>query len=120
MPAHLTLFVRGLEFQAFIGLHDHERAARQPLVIDMEVRLRPRPIASLADTVDYGRLAALARARLEEGHIDLVETLAEDLARAALELPGVTEARVRVEKPKALAGALGAGVEVRLVAGTPD
>jgi len=45
-----------------------------------------------------------------------VETFAERLARACLADPRVTQARVRVEKPLALApDAVGAGVEVVLV-----
>jgi dihydroneopterin aldolase len=57
-----------------------------------------------------------ARAIAAEGHIDLVETFAERLAQACFADDRVTRARVRVEKPLALAPhAAAAGVEITAV-----
>ena len=50
-----------------------------------------------------------------QGHVDLVETFAHRLAERCLADPRVSRARVRIEKPLALAPhAVGAGVEVVL------
>lgn len=108
----LTVFVRGLALDAEIGVYPHERGRAQPLTVDIEVRLSNRPIAHLADTVNYEGLAAAARALAAEGHIELVETYAERLVSRLLDNPKVTAARVRVEKPEAIQGARAAGVEV--------
>jgi dihydroneopterin aldolase len=112
----LSVFVRGLCVEARIGLYPHERISAQSLVIDVELRLRPGSIASLEQTVDYDMVASSARALAADAHIDLVENFAETLARACLDHPRVTSARVRVEKSSALNGAEGAGAEVLLCA----
>ncbi len=113
-PAKLKVFVRGLHVEAEIGVHPHERGRTQPLTIDIELVLGPRDIRSIRDTVNYETLAASARALATGGHVDLVETFAEDLARACLADPLTLSACVRIEKPLALEGAEAAGVEVTL------
>jgi dihydroneopterin aldolase len=110
----LNVFVRGLRVEAEIGLHAHEKGRSQPLIIDIEVALNPRPIGGIEDTLNYEALVARADALATGGHIELVETFAERLASACLDEPGVLRVRVRVDKPLALEGADAAGVEVVL------
>jgi dihydroneopterin aldolase len=114
MPRYQTrVFVRALRVEAEIGLHAHEQGRRQPLIVDVELDLAGEPWRSIHATVDYERILAHARAVADEGHVLLVETFAWRLAHACLQEPGVTRARVRVEKPLALApDAEGAGAEV--------
>ena len=112
----LTVFVRGLRVEAGIGVHDHEQGRLQPLIIDVTLALAPAPVERLADTINYETVAAAARAIVAEGHVGLVETFAERLAERCLADPRVTRARVRVEKPMALAPrAEAAGVEITAV-----
>jgi dihydroneopterin aldolase len=109
----LSVFVEGLRLDAEIGLYAHERGRRQPLSVDVELRLTP--LAGAADihaTVNYETLAAKARALADAGHVDLVETFAEHLAAACLEHPRAISVRVRVRKPEAIASADAAGVEL--------
>ncbi|MBU7590203.1 MAG: dihydroneopterin aldolase [Sphingopyxis terrae] len=63
-PAHqgLTVFVRGLEVEAGIGVYDHEQGRLQRLVIDATLALDPGSVDRLADTVNYETVAAAARA----------------------------------------------------------
>lgn len=110
----LTVFVRGLEVQAGIGVYDHEHGRLQPLIIDVTLELAPALVESLADTVNYEDVAAAARAIVAEGHIGLVEKFAERLAIACLSDARVRRAGVRVDKPSALEGARAAGCEVVL------
>lgn len=113
-----TVFVRGLAISAEIGVYEHEHGRRQPLVIDVELALDPRPIEHIADTVNYESVVSAARTLAAEGHFKLVETFADRLARACLDDPLVRRARVRVEKPEALApDAQAAGVEIVLERG---
>jgi len=110
------VFVTGLQVQAEIGVYKHEIGRVQPLVVDVELDVPTAGAEKLADTLNYEDVLHAARAVAEEGHIELVETFAERLARACLADPRVTRARVRVEKPLALAPhATGAGVEITLV-----
>ncbi|MEH6665885.1 MAG: dihydroneopterin aldolase [Brevundimonas sp.] len=108
----LAVFVRGLEIQAGIGVHDHEQGRLQTLVIDVELALGAVEVDGLADTVNYETVAEAARTIVATGHIGLVETFADRLALACLDDPRVRAARVRVEKPGALAGAAAPGCEV--------
>jgi dihydroneopterin aldolase len=110
------VFVTGVEVQAEIGVYRHEVGRLQPLKVDIELDVPTAGAERLADTLNYETLLAAAQAVASQGHIQLVETFAERLAHACLADPRVTRARVRVEKPLALAPhATGAGVEVTLV-----
>jgi dihydroneopterin aldolase len=77
----------------------------------------PPATASASATRSITRPSATsARAIADAGHIDLVETFAERLAQACFADARVTRARVRVEKPLALAPhAAAAGVEITAV-----
>lgn len=110
----LTVFVRGLEIQAGIGVYDHEHGRLQPLIIDVTLELAPAIVESLADTVNYEAVAAAARAIVADGHVGLVEKFAERLAAACLDDARVRRVTVRVEKPTALEAARAAGCEVVL------
>ena len=110
------VFVRALRVEAWIGVYDHEHGRRQPLVIDVELDVAASHCERLGDTVNYETIGEAARAIADEGHIDLVETFAERLAQACFADSRVTRARVRVEKPLALAPhAAAAGVEITAV-----
>lgn len=110
----LTVFVRGLEVQAGIGIYDHEHGRLQPLVIDVTLELAPTGVESLEDTVNYEDVARACDAIIASGHVGLVEKFAERLAAACLNDHRVRRVTVRVEKPTALDGARAAGCEVTL------
>jgi len=114
--AMTRVFVTGLKVQAEIGVYRHEIGRVQPLVVDVELDVPSAGSERLSDTLNYETILAAARAIAGQGHIELVETFAERLAAACLEDSRVTKARVRVEKPLALApDAVGAGVEITVV-----
>lgn len=104
------VFVKGLEVQAAIGIYDHEHGRTQPLVIDAVLDLELHEIHGLKDTLNYELVGQIARDFIARGHIRLVETLAEDMARALLDLPHVVRAEVTVDKTEALGDARSAGV----------
>ena len=107
------VFVRGLKVEAWIGVYHHEHGRQQPLVIDVELDVAATHCEQLGDTVNYETILQAAQGIAAEGHIDLVETFAERLAQACFDDGRVTRARVRVEKPLALAPhAAAAGVEI--------
>ena len=109
------VFVRGLRLDASIGAYEHEKAAPQPLRIDIEIEvIEPaEPTGDrLEDVVCYNRLTQGVKAIIAEGHIKLIETLAERIADLAMAHPMVLAAAVRIEKPKAIAEAEAAGVEI--------
>jgi dihydroneopterin aldolase len=112
------VFVTGLKVQAQIGVYRHEIGRVQPLIVDVELEVPTGSSDRLADTLNYEAILQAAQQLAAEGHIDLVETFAHRLAHRCLADPRVTRARVRIEKPLALApDAVGAGVEITLVRG---
>jgi dihydroneopterin aldolase len=114
--AMTKVFVTGLKVQAEIGVYRHEIGRVQPLVVDVELDVPSAGSERLSETLNYETILDAARSIASQGHIELVETFAERLARACLADGRVTRARVRVEKPLALApDAVAAGVEITLV-----
>jgi dihydroneopterin aldolase len=112
------VFVRGLEVEARLGVHPHEKAAPQRVRIGIELAVRdeeaPGGVGAddLARVVDYEAVVLAARREATAGHVKLTETLAERIALAALADPRVVLARVSVEKPDAFADVASVGVVV--------
>ncbi|MGA0608084.1 dihydroneopterin aldolase [Phenylobacterium sp. VNQ135] len=109
------VFVTGVKVQAEIGVYRHEIGRVQPLIVDVELDVPTADSDRLADTVNYETILKAAQDVAAGGHIDLVETFAHRVAQRCLEDARVRRARVRIEKPLALApDAVGAGVEIVL------
>ena len=111
----VVIFVEGLTLEASIGINPAERQRRQPVVIDVDLTVDVTPPLdsdNIADTVSYDGVVDAARRIVAAGHIDLVETLAERIAAAALADERVARARVRVAKPAIIPEAKAVGVEI--------
>ena len=109
------VFVKGLALDAEIGAYEHERGRAQRLRIDIEIEVvEPSDPTGdrLEDVVCYNRLTQGIKAIIAEGHIKLIETLAERIADLAIAHPMVLAARIRIEKPGAIREAEAAGVEI--------
>jgi len=109
------VFVRDLELQCRIGVHRHERRRDQRVLVtlDLAVREGEAPAKdSLDSVVCYEKIVERVRAIARDGHVNLLETLAERIARACCEDRRVRTVRVRVEKPDAFSDAASVGVEI--------
>lgn len=111
--ASAKTFVRAIRVEAEIGLHPHEYGRTQPLDIDIEVEATPSAFEHVGDVINYEHFIAWTHEVAHSGHIELVETFAHRVALACMRDPRVLSARVRVEKPEALAPAV-AGIEIVL------
>ncbi len=110
------LFLRGYELPVRIGVHDFEQGAPQRMRfhVDLWVPLShstPRADA-ITEVVDYDFVRLRIRERVARGHVQLQETLADDILRAMLAHPGVRAARVATEKPDVYPDCEAVGVEV--------
>jgi len=110
------LFLREVVLDANIGIHDRERAGKQKLVISVDLFV-PLAISTPAqdkihEVVDYDFVRAVIRDRIERGHINLQETLVDDIAGNLLAHPGVAAVRVSSEKPNVYEDVAAVGVEV--------
>jgi dihydroneopterin aldolase len=112
------VFVRGLTLQALLGVHAHEEAQPQCVVIGVDLAVSDDAAPSregpdqLSRVVDYGAVAATARRIAAAGHVRLAETLAERIAIALLDDARVQRVRVSVEKPDVLPDVTSVGVVV--------
>ena len=110
------LFLRGLTVQAHIGVHDFEQNVTQRLVIDLDLYVSFEGSAPKDDrideVVDYDFVRAVVHARIAQGHINLQETLCDDILNHLLEHTGVMAARVSTRKPDVYPDCEAVGVEV--------
>ena len=108
------VFIRNLELLAHIGIYGHEQGKQQPVRINVDLAVED--LIDLGDdlskVVDYGVIEDKIRGLIAQGHIRLIETLAERIAAACFADDRVKTARVRVEKLHALPNAESAGVEI--------
>ncbi|RMD64619.1 MAG: dihydroneopterin aldolase [Alphaproteobacteria bacterium] len=98
-----------------IGVHAHERTAPQRVRINVALEVVPNPVAlgdDVSRVVSYEDIIAGIRAIIAEGHINLVETLAERIARLCLADSRAVRVRVRVEKLDVEPQAAAVGVEI--------
>ena len=109
------VFVRDLEIMALIGIYDHEKVKPQRIIvnIDLSVHEADGPVTDeISHVVSYEIIAQKVEAIVAEGHVNLVETLAEKFAEACLRDKRVAAARVRIEKPDIIPNARSVGVEI--------
>ncbi|HEV7622543.1 MAG TPA: 2-amino-4-hydroxy-6-hydroxymethyldihydropteridine diphosphokinase [Amnibacterium sp.] len=111
------ILLTGLTVRAFHGVHPEEREQGQDFVVDIELVV-PLGVAAATDdvrgTVHYGELARGIVAAVERDPVDLIETVADRVARLALADDRVERAIVTVHKPQAPIGVPFGDVAVRV------
>ncbi|MCB1877527.1 MAG: dihydroneopterin aldolase [Chromatiales bacterium] len=109
------IFLRDLEVDAVIGIYAWEKAIRQKLVFNLEMAADIRAAAasdSIDDTLNYKAVAKRVIAYVEESRFELVETLAENVARLILEEFSVPWVRLELNKGGAVRQAKGVGIRI--------
>ena len=109
------VFIRDLVLAGSIGVHRHEKESLQRVRINLDLAVDESG-QSIDDDINnvicYEQLAESVGVIVGRGHVNLVETLAENIAAMCLEDLRVRSARVRVEKLDVLEGAESVGVEI--------
>ncbi|MGH8473597.1 MAG: dihydroneopterin aldolase, partial [Gammaproteobacteria bacterium] len=78
------IYLRDLRIDTVIGVYRWEREMKQTLVIDLELGTDIRPAAksdAIADTLNYKDIAKRVTAFVEQSRYQLVEALAEAVAK---------------------------------------
>lgn len=115
-----TIFLTELEIETIIGIYDWEREVKQTVSIDLELPVdAARAAASdhVDDSVNYKAVAKAVIALVQESRFQLIETMAEEIARLILNEHGVAWVRVSVSKPGAIRGSRNVGVRIERHAG---
>jgi len=110
------IFLRDWTVEANIGVYSAERRGTQRLVLNLDVYVAlgastPRN-DDVREVVDYDFVRAVVEQRIARGHINLQETLVDDIASELLRWPGVEAVRVSSEKAEIYTSVAGIGVEV--------
>ena len=109
------VFVHDLCLDANIGIYQHEKEGTQPVRINIDLTVREEDSEigdEIGNVVCYEDVVKQVEKIIRNGHLNLVETLAEEIAATCLGDTRVTVARVRVEKLEAIANAASVGVEI--------
>ena len=102
MPDRVAL--RGVAGFGYHGVFPEERSQGQRFLVDVTCTLDLAAAAAgddLARTVDYGVLAQAIVADIERDPLNLIEALADRVARTCLDARGVSAVEVTVHKPEA-------------------
>lgn len=114
-PALDLIFIEGYRGETVIGIHPSELHATQPLHIDLSAGL-PRAAACasdcIADTIDYGVVRERLDALMRDHGVQLLEALAERIARLLLIDFGAAWVRVRIAKPRKFDNVQAVGVQI--------
>ncbi|HEU0061268.1 MAG TPA: dihydroneopterin aldolase [Hyphomicrobiaceae bacterium] len=109
------VFVRDFEIVASIGVFEHEKRYEQRILLSADLAVRDDYDGvsdRLEDVLDYSTLVEGIALLVQQEHVNLLETLAERIARHCLADRRVDSVRVRIEKPDALPMCRSVGVEI--------
>lgn len=109
------VFLRGLRVEAVIGVWEWEQHIRQVVSLDLEMQTDVRRAAatdSLDSALNYKAIAKRVIAFVADSRFELVESLAEAVARIVVAEFAVPWIRVSVSKPGAIEGSRDVGVVI--------
>jgi len=107
------IYLNDLRVDAVIGIYEWERRTRQRVILDIEIGVDISKAASTDDienTLNYKAVAKRIINYASESSFQLVETLAENIARIILSEFNVTWCRLRLNKQGAVKGVRDVGV----------
>jgi dihydroneopterin aldolase len=109
------IFIDELRVSALIGIYPREKAMPQTLEMSLQIgTLTTSAGASddIGDTIDYAKVVDRLRAELATQHFNLLEKLAEYVARLLLEDFGAAWVRVSIAKLGMMPGVRRVGVVI--------
>lgn len=114
------VILRDIVTEVRLGLHPWERHPERPQRIVVNVELFAHLDGSFGardSIVDYDEIRDALKAWPARGHVDLIETLLEELVALCFGFARVAACRVSIMKPDIFNEAGGAGVEIYRVRG---
>lgn len=109
---HVRVLLSDVAVDVRIGLHPWERHPERPtrLIVNVEM-FASWPLLD-GGFIDYDRVRDHIAGWRGRDHVELLETLVEELIGVCFDLPPVEACRVRIVKPDIFPEAAGAGVEI--------
>ena len=109
------VFIHDMVIDCSIGIYTHEKEHEQRVRINLDLAVGEGDHLindDIRNVISYEDMAKGVEVIIAAGHINLVETLAENIAEMCLLDKRVFSARVRVEKLDIIASAESVGVEI--------
>ena len=109
------VFIQGLEVETIIGVYASEKLAPRPLILDLQLGVDTKPAAAsdrVRDALDYQAVKDFVTKFVQTERVDLLETLAERLARKLFEEFPLDSVHLRITKPGAVTGVKAVGVVI--------
>jgi dihydroneopterin aldolase len=107
--------IQGLSIQTTIGFFEWEKQIKQTLVIDLAMGWNTALAAEndeLAKTLDYAEISEKIAEFANNNPVDLIETLAERMAKFLMETYHIPWLKLKVAKPNAVHNAFTVAVEI--------
>lgn len=103
--SHDLVYIRELKVKTLIGILPHERAAKQTLVISVELGTDFRAAAAnddVAHALDYAAISEFITAFAADAAYGLIETFAAALSEALFARYPAASIRIDIRKPGAI------------------
>jgi len=110
------VFLRNITLNMNIGVHEFEKQATQRVVVNVDLYVSLAQTTptddDLTEVVDYDFVRNTILDIISRGHIELQETLCDEIIKRMLQHPLVLATRVSTEKPDVYTDCESVGVEV--------
>ena len=107
------IILTDLRIDAVIGIWDWEKRNSQTISINLEMQTDTKKASqsdSIEDALDYKAVSKRVKQFIQESQFNLIETLAENVAKIILEEFDIQWLKLSVSKPFAIKGSKNIGV----------
>ena len=109
------IILTDLRIDAVIGIWDWEKRNPQTISIDLEMQTdtkKASQLDSIEDALDYKAVSKRVKQFIQASQFNLIETLAENVAKIILEEFDVQWLKLRISKPFAIRDSRNIGVSI--------
>ena len=109
------ILLTDLRIDAVIGIWDWEKRNPQTISIDLEMQTDTKKASqsdSIEDVLDYKAVSKQVKQFIQASQFNLIETLAENVAKIILEEFDVQWLKLRISKPFAIRDSKNVGVSI--------
>ena len=109
------VFIEDLEVETIIGIFGWERKVKQTVKISLEMDFNISDAAktdNIDQALDYKSIGKDISGFVVNSSFQLVETMADKIAKRVLKNKSIEKVKVKVEKPGALRGSKSVGINI--------
>lgn len=110
------IFLHGIETNCVVGVWEWEKQITQKIIVDLDMASDIAKSAStdeLEDTLNYKAVAENVIEMLEASRFQLIETMAEEVAKLVMEKFSSPWVKVRINKGGAVKHVANVGIEIQ-------